>query len=472
MSTDTRVPGRTVWSQLKPLVLRLHFYAGVLIAPFLLIACVTGLLYTAAPTLERVVYADQLIVEEGDSAFRISEQVAAAREAHPGGVLVEVRPPVAPDSSTRVVFTDADVPEGYHRAVFVDPYTLDVLGQERTYGQWLGVRAWLDDLHRTLHLGDLGRHYSELAASWLWVVVLGGLALWVTRRRERRSAAALLLPERGAVGRRRTLSWHASIGVWVALGALMLSVSGLTWSRYAGENIGQVRTALNWSIQTVDTSLDGSASGGGGHDHGAAAPEVSDDVIEAGVGVDGVLAAARVAQLRDPLVLTPPADAGSAWTVAENRRSWPTYADAVAVDGATGTVVDTQRFDDQPFMAKMTRWVIDAHMGILFGVVNQIVLALVALGLIAGVVLGYRAWWQRRPTRASASSRAMGRAPAAGAWRRTSVPVSVGVVVVALAVGWFVPLLGVSLAVFVVGDALIGARLRRSVPAADEHPVP
>lgn len=35
-------PGRAA---LRPLALRLHFYAGVLVAPFLVVACLTGLAY-------------------------------------------------------------------------------------------------------------------------------------------------------------------------------------------------------------------------------------------------------------------------------------------------------------------------------------------------------------------------------------------------------------------------------------------
>lgn len=37
----------------------------------------------------------------------------------------------------------------------------------------LPLRTWLDYLHRNLLLGDVGRVYSELAASWLWVTALG-----------------------------------------------------------------------------------------------------------------------------------------------------------------------------------------------------------------------------------------------------------------------------------------------------------
>ena len=41
-------------------------------------------------------------------------------------------------------------------------------------------------------------------------------------------------------------------------------------------------------------------------------------------------------------------------------------------------MVDEVRFADYPLMAKLTRWGIDAHMGVLFGVANQ--LLLVAFG--------------------------------------------------------------------------------------------
>lgn len=46
-TTDRRT--RSGW---WPLLTRLHFYAGVLIAPFLLVAALTGLAYTAVPQLE------------------------------------------------------------------------------------------------------------------------------------------------------------------------------------------------------------------------------------------------------------------------------------------------------------------------------------------------------------------------------------------------------------------------------------
>ncbi|GGU39554.1 PepSY-associated TM helix domain-containing protein [Nocardioides albus] len=455
---------RAWWSLVRPLVLRLHFYAGVLVAPFILVASVTGLLYTIAPQVEQIAYHDLTHVTPSGDQATLAEQVAAARASHPDGDILRVDVPSAPDRSTRVVFTDETVPAGYDMSVFVNPYSAGVEGQVRSYGQWLGFRAWLDELHRNLHLGAFGRHYSELAASWLWVVALGGLMLWIGKSRRERRARRLIAPDPAATGRSRVMSWHAVIGVWVLLGVLALSVSGLTWSRFAGENIGEVRTALSWTEPTPATSL---LPGGGAADehaqHGSAeaAPgaEEPDAVFSDGAGVDGVLATAREAGLGDPLYLVPPADAASAWTAAENKRDWPTGYDAISVDPASGEMLDRVEFADWPVMAKLTDWVIGAHMGILFGVANQLALAALAIGLIVMTLLGYRMWWLRRPR--GATGLRFGRPAPRGAWRRLPWPALVGLVAVTGVVGWFVPMLGISLVAFLLVDVAVGVARRR-----------
>src|SRR5687767_3368789 len=78
----TRSPRRA--SSFGALLLRLHFYAGILVAPFLITAALTGLADTTTPQLDQIVYGDQLFVDQvGDTARPLSEQVAAARQAHP-----------------------------------------------------------------------------------------------------------------------------------------------------------------------------------------------------------------------------------------------------------------------------------------------------------------------------------------------------------------------------------------------------
>ncbi|WP_330281245.1 PepSY-associated TM helix domain-containing protein [Streptomyces sp. NBC_00588] len=448
----TPAPSPSRWAPLRPLVLRLHFYAGVLVAPFLLVAAVTGFLYAGSFQAEKLVYAHELTVARvGDTELPISDQVDAARKAHPEGTVSAIRPAPEADATTRVLLSGVKgVDPDHSLAVFVDPYTGEVRGALEQYGSSgaLPLRTWIDEFHRDLHLGETGRLYSELAASWLWVIAGGGLVLWFSRRRALRKV-------RGTSGRRRTLGLHGTIGVWAAAGFLFLSATGLTWSTYAGANIDELRTSLGQATPSVSAAAGGEHAG-----HGAAA---STGAGEHGVGLDKVLAAARAEGLGNPVEIVPPADADSAYVVSQIQRSWPEKQDSVAVDPASGEVTDVLRFDDYPLLAKLTRWGIDLHTGNLFGLVNQIALMLLALALILLIVWGYRMWWQRG--RGSAFGRPIPR----GAWQQVPPLFLVPAVAVVAVVGYFVPLLGITLAAFVVVDVVLGEiahRRARSSTAA------
>ncbi|MFJ9021896.1 PepSY-associated TM helix domain-containing protein [Streptomyces sp. NPDC102259] len=431
---------RGPWAPLRPLILRLHFYAGVFVAPFLLVAAVTGFLYAGAFQAEKLVYSHEMTVPAGDAKLPISEQVDAARKAHPEGTVSAVRPSPADDATTRVMLSGVEGVEAAHTlAVFVDPYTGKVRGALEQYGSTgaLPLRTWIDELHRDLHLGENGRLYSELAASWLWVIAGGGPVLWFSRRRALRKV-------RGTAGRRRTLGLHGTVGVWAAVGFVFLSATGLTWSTYAGANIDVLRTSLGQATPSVSA-----AAGGGEHaGHDAASGAGGDG--EHGVGLDAILAAARAEGLGDPVEIVPPADASSAYVVKQVQRSWPEKQDAVAVDPATGEVTDVLRFDDHPLLAKLTRWGIDLHTGVLFGLVNQLALMLLAGSLILLIVWGYRMWWQRG--RGSAFGRPIPR----GAWAQVPPHVLVPLMAAVAVVAYFVPLLGIPLAGFLVVDVVLG----------------
>ncbi|MEU8892577.1 PepSY domain-containing protein [Streptomyces sp. NPDC048442] len=463
-AVDPPPPGRS-WQGVRALLARLHFYAGVFVAPFLLVAALTGLVYAFTPQLDQLVYGDQLRVERvGGEPRPLAEQIAAARTAHPEGTLASVITPPEPEDTTRVVLS---VPElgDKQRTVFVDPYTAEVQGELTTWSGSTPLTTWLDDLHRNLHLGETGRLYSEVAASWLWVIAAGGLVLWLSRSRGQRASTVrgVVLPDRSARGVRRTRSRHAAAGVWLALGLFFLSATGLTWSQYAGERFGQFLDVVKGGAPKLDPRLPSApppAGGTGEHSehagHGGAGQSAAVDPSD----FDTALAAARKADLDGTVTLTPPADASSAWVVAQSDNVWPVHYDKVAVDTTTGDVTSRTRWADYPVTAKLSKLGVQGHMGVLFGLVNQIVLALVAIGLILVTVWGYRMWWQRRPTREDRKA-ALGKPPVRGAWRRLPLPVLVVGVPLVAALGWALPVLGVTLLGFLLADVMAGLVVRR-----------
>nr|WP_042180640.1 PepSY-associated TM helix domain-containing protein [Kibdelosporangium sp. MJ126-NF4]CEL14493.1 Uncharacterized iron-regulated membrane protein; Iron-uptake factor PiuB [Kibdelosporangium sp. MJ126-NF4]CTQ88858.1 Uncharacterized iron-regulated membrane protein; Iron-uptake factor PiuB [Kibdelosporangium sp. MJ126-NF4] len=439
IAPDSAAPATpTRRGSLRPLLLRLHFYLGVFVGPFIFVAAFSGLLYIFTPQLERAIYAHELTAPVGPAKQPLNLQVEAARTALPDATLVRVRPGEADDATTQVIFSRADLAPSHWLTAYVDPYTATVRGTLETYGssQSGPVRTWIDELHRGLHLGDFGRLYSELAASWLWVVVLGGLVLWWGRRRVRTGT-----------GRRKLLSWHATTGTWVAIVLLFLSATGLTWSQHAGDTITDLRAALSWETPTLPVA----APDHNGHSSGEHSGHGGGQVAAA--GVDQVRNIARRAGLDGPIEIAVPPKPGDAYVVKQIQNEWPTKVDSAAIDSTTGKVLATLRFEDYSLMAKLSRWGIDAHMGVLFGLANQIVLAVVCVAVLALVIWGYRMWWHRRPTR---DSFGFGRPFPRGAWRSAPMPVLIGLVLVTAVLAWCLPVLGVSLAGFLLVDFAVG----------------
>ncbi|MCD1631220.1 PepSY-associated TM helix domain-containing protein [Marinobacter shengliensis] len=447
---DSPTTGAPRWGY--ALLLRLHFYAGLLVGPFIFVAALSGSLFAMTPQIENWLYQTELTTNTTGNPQPLADQITAAR-AHIGAdaTLAAVRPAPAERQTTRVMFLVDGLQPFEHKAVFVDPVNLGIHGELVVYGTsgTLPFRIWIDYVHRHLHLGEPGRYYSELAASWLWLVALGGLALWWRRRS---------VVKNGQITRNSSLrNWHSRIGLVLLVAFLFFSVTGLTWSKWAGANIAELRTQLNWATPGLDTQLD-AVSSEVSHSHGEhAGHEVAGPVPGSGDNAstyDAVLERARRAGIDASILeIRPGTTPERAWVVREIDRSWPTQVDMVAVDPRSMAVTDHVKFENFPLAAKLTRWGIDAHMGILFGLPNQLLVAACALGLCVLIVLGYRMWWLRRPAR-TAHTRPNPRRVFAEL-RKASPLALVTMAGIAVALGLFAPVMGVSLLVFLMVDAIL-----------------
>jgi uncharacterized iron-regulated membrane protein len=229
---------------LRRLVRRVHFYAGILVAPFLAVQCLTGMAYVFTPQINDVLYADQLLVTpQAGPARPLDDQVAAALAAYPGTPLTSVKPAAAADRTTAVVLAPPGAGEDETLAVYVVPYTAQVTGAlALDHGESL-VQYWLRSFHSDLHLGGVGGMYSEFAASWLPVLFVGGLVLWFGKRRKRRRD--LVVPAAARPGRARITNWHGSVGIWLTSALVFISLTGLNWSNFAGERFETVLAGLD-----------------------------------------------------------------------------------------------------------------------------------------------------------------------------------------------------------------------------------
>lgn len=180
--------------------------------------------------------------------------------------------------------------------------------------------------------------------------------------------------------------------------------------------------------------------------------------------IDAVLTAARAGGIDSTMVEIRPARAGQAWLVREYDRSWPTQVDAVAVHPSTLAITSRVYFAEFGMVAKLVQWSIAAHMGILFGLANQLVMAMLGIGLIVLVLYGYRIWWLSRPAPGALTP------TLTHCWQRLPPPLKAAAPFIGLAVGWALPALGASLAAFLLVDVIRWklARRRLSTPLAIE----
>lgn len=383
----------------RRIIRRVHTLAGLFIAPLILVAAFSGFFYALAPTIETWVYKSELTATSSNPAQPVAKQIEAAKRIHPDLDVAKVQIPDEEGKTTRVLFTDPSLSsESYSRAVFVDPGDLHITGELTQYGSAasLPFRAWLSEGHRSLWLGEPGRIYSETAATWLGPMAVTGVAMWWFMRKQKNPRK----PKKKS--RRQAMQRHTLIGLIAAPGLVFLCVSGLTWSHFAGDNIATVREELNWMAPEPNTSISGEQSaqiGGSGHaghgehaGHAGHSGNAEVDLAQA----DTALQVGRNEGLTGTLQLAPPSETGQAWTVSEPRQAYKMHNDAITVNGDNGDVIDRLPFSSWPIAAQLTSWIIQLHMGTLFGLVSQIALALLALGIGALVIYGYIMWWRRR----------------------------------------------------------------------------
>jgi uncharacterized iron-regulated membrane protein len=368
----------------------------------------------------------------------VAEQVHAALIAHPEGKLEAVITPSGADRTTRVVLSVPGLADGQSRAVFVDPYTNYISGELTTTGNRLPANTWLRRLHGNLHLGEPGRIYAEVGATWLPIIVVAGLALWLGggSRRKRVTVRELFVPSFRGQGWNRLRGVHGTLGLWLAIGLLLVAGTGLAMSQFAG---GRASPAADPSRAPVLAE--------------SPVPVPAPDA--APIGVDQAIA---VSGLSGELVVTPPSGPGDVYTVAERAPG----RDAVAIDPYTAEVTERIGWDDYPLTAKLRTLAVEFHTGMLFGLTNQIVVASLAAGLTVLILLGYRMWWVKNPYQGKWA------ALPPPVWRQLPKGALVLGLAALVALTRVLPVLCGSLVVFMAVDAVLNAVRRLRSSARDQ----
>ncbi len=411
---------------------RWHFFAALIVIPFVLWQSITGVLYLWHEDLASAIYPTKVNVEPVAQTAGLDAQLASVLRHHSGERLASIEIYADPARSTAFYFADAN---GLTFPAFANPHTGAYLGSiESTH--------WLRGLTRGLHGGwpinPVGSYLLELGACWAVIMTLTGLYLWWPRNAA--GMAGVLYPRLGSGKRIFWRDLHATVGVYFALILLAFLCSALPWTTFWGDQVlGRIEKA------TQQTSPIGFFFASGHHGehagHGDAAPDPSV------MSLDGIVEKARAAGARGTIELRPSPTRDLVTLRDDHPRAWDEVY--MQLDGRTGAVKVRADWKDFPPISKFVSLGIDLHEGHFFGRANQVFNTLVVTALLWLVVTGFIGWYQRRP----------GHGLSAPPRREIHFPKAVLAAGVGLCV--LMPLLGLSvLAIFVV-DRLFGRWLPR-----------
>lgn len=450
---------------------RWHFYAGLYVAPFLVMLAATGLVmlwisWSAGIGSERMA-----VVPQGQTVA-VSALQAAATAVVPGTVAQYVEPLAADRVAVLVVDAEAG-----KTGVAVNPYTAEVL---HVFPWRAGWYDFANKIHGTLLIGVVGDRMVEIAASLAIIMVASGLYLhWPRNGATWRNT---VLPRLSARGRTFWKSLHGVLGFWIALLLLVFLISGLSWSGVWGEKMVQAwntfpaekyaappsggplseeppsevpfsdatHASMNhdghhevpWGLEQTPLPASGSLAG--------------TDAIEGDVSIDSVVAFARDLGFVGRFQVNLPGDETGVWTVSHDSMSNdgpdPSADRTIHIDRYTGNVLADVRYADYSPYAKAMAWGIAFHEGDL-GVWNLALNTLFCLSVIGVSLSGLVMWWKRRPDAASRLA-----APP----RPQDLPLWKGAAAVVVALGVLFPMAGAA----IVAVLLLDATLLRAMPKA------
>ena len=253
-------------------------------------------------------------------------------------------------------------------------------------------------------------------------------------------------------------------------------VSGLTWSRYWGENWRAVASTV-----TPSTEIDAPSTPAQLGDLDRLGRRIAwadkEDPIYASttsgfgakmLGFNDIDQIAKSENMIPGYSIIPPSDSTDAdrgtvhgsYTVVNH---WPQKLSeqrTLYLDQFTGATVANATADQDGALSRITSWSVNMHMGTQYGLLTRILATAFCLGLLTSIVSATMMWWKRRP------------AGTAGLPGRTSdtmksqtprgAVVAIGVTATALAVLY--PSFGVSLLLVLVAELIIASRRARHQP--------
>jgi uncharacterized iron-regulated membrane protein len=411
---------------LHRLIWRWHFYAGLFCIPFIIILSLTGSIYLFKPQFEAVMERPFNNLAFSGPASPLRSQIEKALLAVPNSQFQGLEVRQNTKDATRVILVQNDE----RIRVFVHPQTLTILKILPEDERFMSL---IKTIHGELVMGQLGSLLVELAASWALVMIISGLYLWWPKGRL--GLAGVLWPRLQLGSKIFWRDLHGVVGIYVSGFAIILLLTGLPWTTVWGAGFKSVRQAIETKPISQDwtsglKAKDKEPISDPAHDHHHI--EVRSGTVDLN-GIEIMSERLRDLSLTPPVMLMAPSHKKPYWQGVSQTQNRP-KALSLHMDPMMGDVLRREDFTDKKIIDQVIATGIAAHEGQLFGLLNQILGVLTALGLTTLCVSSVVMWWQRR---------AEGRLGAPEPIGRDRLGLGLGFIIITLCL--FLPMMGLAL---------------------------
>ena len=473
---------RSIW--------RLHFYAGMVSLPFILLMALSGLVILYTQPIQDLSERDIRKVTPAGEMLTLDRQEAFVEAAYPDATVSDVTPPASRDRSTRFWLDDGS---GAGMHVFVNPYNGEITGTVKPGSGIVGLsnrlHGYLNNDTRMIPLPTVSalsdgeavwRDYVvgdlilEVLGVWTLVLMVSGLYLWWPRSSSASAGShgrrRFFAVRWKATGRARWRDLHGIAGVLMMVMLLVTIVSGMGWSTYWSPNFNSLAekiapgTPVDPPASTSQVRGDLDRFGnqipwatGDFPIPSSYAPETLDGTAAAPLSLDEVADIAGAEGMKPGYTISFPTnevdEAGNlvygSFTL---YNSWPRKtgeARDVFVDQFTGEKLAEQKVYGMGAIYQGMDTLVSTHMGTQLGVFSRMLMTALCLLAIWSVISAFVMYWKRR------------RPGSAGLPRRpVDVKLSTRLVWIALAIGIVYPQWGVSALIVLGLDKFVIRRLR------------
>lgn len=389
---DITSPGvslyRAIW--------RWHFFAGLLVIPFLLNLAITGSIYLFKDEINDSLFAYRYHVNEDGRLFSPEKIAQIAVTAVPGSAVRSYKDPASRDRSAIVTVST----KAGSTFVFVNPHdgkVLDAVGSTEEFNYVV------KRIHSLAIFGDFPNKLVEVTGGFAMVLVVTGIYLWWPRRQ-----AGGIVTVRGTPAKR--IFWrdtHAVTGAFAGLFIFFMAATGMPWSGYWGANVQawlgshglgyptqlwddvpksekvtkDILPVVGWTVEQAPVPLS----------------DIATALARKPIGLNNAVAVAKSVGLSPGFEIAVPSSEAGVYTAA-------IYPDDLSrerlihIDQYSGKPLVDIAYGQYPALGKVIEWGINVHQGQQFGRFNQLLMLATCIAIILCCTTGIVMWWKRRPS--------------------------------------------------------------------------